>query len=85
MRPSEIRKAIVATVAALSTWGVAASADGAISAQERWALLGVVAAAWGTYAVRNAAPADPDATQDLEIPEWLSAPRAAPDFEAGDG
>ena len=50
---SKYSKAIAAFFGSLSTWGLAASATGGISAAECWGLLGVLAATFATYQVTN--------------------------------
>ena len=56
MTIGEIRKAIVAVLAALATWGITASADESYTAAEWWGLLGVAVAAIAVYAIPNDRP-----------------------------
>jgi hypothetical protein len=62
-------KAIIAGLTAIATWGITAGADGSYSQVELWGLLGVIAAAAGTYAIPNKpegsdAPPAPPAPQN---------------------
>jgi hypothetical protein len=64
---SRYTKAILATLAALATWGVTAAADGVYDQVELWGGLGALAAAWGVYNFPNTPPsgeaADPNISE----------------------
>lgn len=63
-RITQYSKAIAATLAAIATWGITATgADGSITQEEWWGLLGVLGAAIATWGVTNTqAPEPPDDT-----------------------
>ena len=68
-------KTIVAILGGVSSWGITASADNAITQVELYGLLGVIATALGVYAFPNTPPdgepADPEISERGQSQIWF--------------